>query len=1349
MLSEFVESCRDLPRESWDLEGSLAIAKKKKKKPKQKRNQLPRAMEFWDENVTVSRAPRNFPFAAEWRDPGACPMMPAEARKGQSTASGSRAADMPKDAEVMIGSCILDERNASSAPAPAQQAPKPGVPLEEEMRDDGLVLQSRDKRKEVPLEQVGKAEVGEPVPAKGPNKPVEGDFTGKTEKEYKESQRGGPTGSLSDAVNLSTAGTPLQPKPSASFLSHKGKEAKCTSPRREAFSDSVPHELQTPSASLEVAAKKMGDCEKSKEVENESFNQPSELPNEQKAAGRTKSVSLDKCMAVDFRTSEGVLKTPTDTTKMPVTPPFLPKPKEVPSLPSTKAEGFSEQPILLSAGSEAAKHPTSAEVLGRTVAADSPDKDSRKGFIALEQQTGKDLSSAQGMDRPRKKHGEGKVRKPKSCSEELLLSEDISKLTEGERADEAVKETAYPDKGRGFSARGHLSASVTHPYPTDKPKKRGSDGRSKRSERSFFQQPFVGDKMDPSSFPARSDNAVEVGVGEKGREKGCVTAECFEEIISHVTKMQRPIDQVTERSKENVGKSEVADLGALDQPFLLESGREEAKHLPAAATISKPTEVSLVSPGKEAGMASAGESVGVNPDAALVADKPRKRSSDGKRKKPERSPLGPAAVLEAGVETSSLLSTEEMAGSTKEVTLSKDKVSGLEKELLLENQTGLTKEVLEKPKMEGGSRKSLSPQPNLSGREKETSEPETVNTKDTWPMNKGKEVGRSEALLEHRAHGPTRDKPKKKSRDVKGKTAENSLERSVVLGPSNIPAAGGEVGNSEPQSFRKGKETNCSSSVTVLGELPDPAEVPAPAVPLGLEKSHASSKEKCKKMGANVPQPLLPEHKAEMYPPRGVEIPDKSEAESPAPCSGEGGLPIPEDPAVAGHASATDSDRSKKRGYNGSSKKATKAPEQPVFLESKSKRSEAEAPVGSEMGYGVEDMDLVDENRNIKNLPTVPQMLWNNKGSTSESFAQSAVTGPGDFGSVSPGFPKQTDEGARSEGLSPPQAMAEGSSKEPTSGAKEEIERQKSCEQPVSLGHKEVSKKDDPSKEAGSQGGSEAGKPHSLDRSVKRDVKSKKDKVLLSPVAKVDDKEVRTTDKKLNTDSTSSDLPQKVADSTTRPAPVGAEGTEKLEATISSGERAPANFSPGRAAIPDSKAEAAMLQVVVEALAENKAEEAGLDGGKKSEQSTGSLDSKAAEAEATGVTLTAAQATKISPEEHSHGCAQAAEEDAARGGEAHPKDTPVLKSEVDQPQDTAKEKEEESEQKAVKEAKKERVKAAEQLKGYMRPTKARGGPALPARSTAPDRERPRQPKPPGMSRQRQEKGVCLRLSWQQ
>uniref|UniRef100_A0A663MAX5 Microtubule-associated protein n=1 Tax=Athene cunicularia TaxID=194338 RepID=A0A663MAX5_ATHCN len=1366
--SEFVESCRDVPRESWDLEGSLAIVKKKKKKPKQKRNQLPRTMEFWDENVAVSKAPRNSPFAVELQKPDVCPIMPAEACKEQSIASGSRASDMPKDAKIITRSHILDEQNAFSVPAPGQQAQKPSMPLESVldaksgdvmkkerrgdslMGDDSLILQSKCKRKEVPLEQVSKTKVGESITAKGPTKPMERDFLDKNEKrEYKESKRADLTASLSEVIKIET---PLQTKPSELLLSNKEKEAESPSPRRDAFEDAVCHELLPSSGSPEAAAKKRGSCEKSKGVEKESFAQPALLEaaalsdkplNEPKAAGETKPVFSNKCMAVDFSTSEEVLKTPTDTTKMPVTPLVLPKDKEAAASQNRKADGFSEQPFLLLAESDATKHPTSPEAADRMVVADSPDKNKGKGFAELEQQTGKDPNIVHGMDRPKKKRGEGKVKKIKSFSEQVMLSEDLSRVTDGVRTDETIKETTSPDKSRGFTARGHPSGSITHAYPPDKTKKRGSEGRSKKGERSFFQQPFL--ENNPSNFPDIIPKTKEVSSSDKGRERGCVTAECFQENTSDTTKMQRPIELVKEEPKGSVGKNEIADLGALDQPFLLESRKEEAKLLAVADTISKPKEVNLINKGKEAGTTFAGESVVMNSDATLVADKLRKRCSDGKRKKNEKSPLGQTAVQDAGVETSNHPCREKVAECTKERTFGKNKVSGFERELLLENLTGITKEVLEKPEVQGGTR-NFTNQPILSGRKIETSEPEIVNAKETWPRSKGKELDTTEPLPEHEtdlavAHSPTRelvvDKPKKKGRDVKGKKAENSLEHSVVLGPGNTPAVGDKVGNIKPtQSFDKGKEADSSTSVSVLGDLTDTTKVQAPAMPLEPEKSHKTSKEKCKKMEANLQQIFLLEHKAgaEMFPPHNVEITDKSEAEGPTPCSSRGGLPILEHPAVADHTLATATDKSKKRGYDGSSKKAKNASERPVFLETKPNRSEGQPPMGSEMEYGMEDMDFVDENRNIKNFPIGPRMPWNNKGNDFESLAQTAVTGPDNTGNVSSGFPKQTEEGVRSKGL-PPEAVAEKSSKEPASDAEKETQMQKSCEQPIDLGDKEpakeVAKKDGKTKEAGSWDGGEVGKPLPLDHSIKQDIK---EKVHPSSVTEVDDKEIRTTDKKHSTDNTSSDLPQKVSDAKDRPASGGAKGVEKLEETVSSGEKDTVCISPEPGVIRESRAEAAASPAVAETLVEKRAEE----GEQSSLKHPGSLDNKAPE-EAAGLNLTAAQTTKISPKDKNKGHSQPAEEDAAHGGDAHLKDAPALKSEVDKPKDTTKEKGEECEQKAAKEAKKERVKAAEQIKGYMRPTKSRGVSTLPARSAAPDREKQRQLKPTGMSRQRQEK----------
>ncbi|XP_035175613.1 microtubule-associated protein 4 isoform X3 [Oxyura jamaicensis] len=1351
-LPELVESCRDAPRESWDWEGSLAVVKKKKKKPKQKRNQLPRAMEFWDENTAVSRAPKNSPVGGELQKPGGGPIMP------------NRASDVPKDAKIITGSPILDDPNAFSVPAPGLQAQKSSMPFEpaknrdfmptEDVRGDSWMLHSKGKRKQVPLKQGGETKPGEPATAKVLTKPVERGFPGKNEKRGSdESGCAGLQASLSEAINVSKVETPLEVKPSATLLSYKEKEAECVSPRREASSDAV--RRQTPSGSLEEAAKKRGSCEKSKGVENESFQEPAppgavapsnQPPDKPAAAEETKPVSPDKRMAVGFSTSEGTWKTPADTTKMPVTQLVVQKPEEVTSLQNRRADSFPEQPFLLAAKPDAAKHPAAAaEAADGAGVADSPDKNKGDGFIALEQQTGKDLSIAHGMDRPKKKRGEGKVKKNKSSPEQVTALEDVGKAADGVKAEETIKEASCSDKGRepGFPTRGHPSASAqTYPAKTaDKPKKRGSDGKSKKGEKGIFQQPFLESKMDLSGLPAKTDKTEEVS--DRGGERGC-SAGCFQENVSEGTKIQRPVELKPERPKENVGKSEAAAVVALDQPFFLEGRRDERKHLAMADTISTTKEVNAMAKGKEAGLTSPGEFVVTDSDAIFMPDKPRKRSSDGKRKKSEKSSYGQSAEMDTRVGASSVPNKEKVAGKTKEMTFDKDKASDLEREVLLENLTGIAKEVLEKPEEEGGDRKGSSNQPVLSGPKTETAEPETASTKETWPGTKGKEldVKTAEPLLEHGADaatacGPIRDlvtdKPKKKGREMRGKKAENSPEQSAAAGPDNIPAVGREVGNTK-QTQSKDKENDFRTLVSLLDDPSDTGRAQAPAAPLEPEKLSTNNKEKCKKVEASLEQSFLLEPKAgaEMFPLPDKETSAKSEAESPAPGSTGVGLPILEHPAVSDHSSATATDRSKKRGSEGRSKKSKNAPEQLAFLETKMNKSKVLPPMGPEMEYGMEEMDFVDENRNIKGFPIGPQMLWNNKGNYPESFAQAAVRGPDDTGNVSSGFPKHTERGTGAKELPSPEMTAEKSSKEPGPSAKEGIQIQKTPEKPDNLKHeepgKQLSKKEnDKTEETASQGGVEAGKALSPDPSVKQDIKSKQDEIYLSPVAKVDDKEIKTTDKKQITDNTSSDLPQKVAGTKHSPAPLGAKGTEKLEENVSFGEKG--------TAIPESKADAATSQVV-EALVEKKAEEVGLDGGRIREQGSakcpGSWDKKAAEAEAAGVNLPAAQITQVSPEGNSEAHPRPAEEDAA-----HLKDGPASKAAGDK--DTIKENEEESEQKAGKEAKKERVKATEQLKGYMRPTKSRGVPTLPARSAAQDQERPKQLRATGISRQRQEK----------
>ncbi|XP_048807856.1 microtubule-associated protein 4 isoform X3 [Lagopus muta] len=1221
-LPELRQSCRDAPRESWDMEGALAMGKKKKKKPKQRRNHLPRAVEFWDENTAVCRAPKSSPLAVEVQKAAVGPSVHAELL----VASGNRASDVPKDAAVMTGSHILDDPKGRVVPAPGRQGTKSSAPFKsvldeknrditraEEMRADSSMVQCEGKGK-VPSEQRGEAEVGEPIAAEVPATSV-GRFPDRDGKR----EGGEPAwaelkASPSAAIDISKVETPSEIKPSQILPSDKDKDAKGVPPKHRAPSDTS-CELQASNGSLGEAAQESG--EQNKELSNGSFQAPPPapstlLPNKPRAADGAKLASPSEREAVGLSSSEGVLKSPADATKVSVTPLMAQNPEGGTALQNRKADG-SEQPAQMegrAAPAEAARGGTAAY---------SPDRNKGNGFIAEEQQTGRDLGVAHGMDRPKKKRSEGKGRKVRGFSEGL---EDAG--TDGVRMGEVMRERPFPDKGRegGYSARGHWA---------DKPKKRGNDGRSKRGEKSFFQQPFVESKMGLNSSPDRAGTAQEVS-----HERGCVTAVCFQENTLDVTAAQRPIEGVTEEPRENAGKCEMAELGALGQQFLPAGRRDDTKHLAVADTVSKTKEVNVVGEGREAGDASPGGWVGVGSEA----DKRRKRCSDGKRKRSEKGPSGLMAVLDTGV--GAVPSKEKGTEEMKAMASGKEKVPGSERGVLLEHVTAVAKEVLEKPEGEG---RSFSHQPVLPGHK---TEPEIGNANETWRSAKCKETDVHPA--EHRAdtvmaRGPTTEMEADRPEE-KGREAEGGRGQSVAPGLGIIPAVGGEVGNAQQV---QPKENNFSASVGLPGDTSDATKAQAAAVPLEPEKLRTRDKERCQ--GAEVGPELLlePSTGAELCPPPG------SRAVS---------LPGAEHPAEVDRSS---SERSKKRGSEGGGKKPKAGPEQP--------------PVGPEMESGMEEMGFVDENRNIS-FPIGPQTLWDNQGNHVESLAWGAHGGLPSAG-----------------------VAVEESRKEPGSGDGKEVCSQTLPVQPMGVGHEEPGKEgpkkgEDGAKEPAAQCGLEADAPLSSARSAQRGVQSRKDEVLLSPVAKADDK---GTDKKQSGASTASALPREEVDAQHCPAPGGARGVGE-EGGVPSGEK-------GAVAVGNEA-----LQAAVEGLM---GKDSGGNGMGAAMESGQHPPGWGAEAEAPAVGPTAAPTSHIHPEDGGDVQRRTAEGDA---GAARPA-----------------QEQEEPDPRAAPEAKKERAKGAEQLKGYMRPTKARGQPALPARPAAPDGEKQRQLRGSAVSRPRQGK----------
>nr|XP_008171322.1 microtubule-associated protein 4 isoform X10 [Chrysemys picta bellii] len=1408
MPSEFVESQRDVPRESWDSEGSPVIVKKKKKKQKQKRNQQPRTMELGDENVEVSKAPKVPLFAAELQKPDVPFVLPAEGVKEHSTPSreGQRkgTSNVPRDAKAGTESHLLDDQNIISSPTAGQQSLKTEGPFkflldakagkvmkQEEMKDDSL-LQSKSKNKQVPLEKLEcKAEhtkMGDPASARTQTKPIEISFVDKNQKiECKHSDL---NASLSKGINLNKVETPLEAKPVEISLIDENKEIKCISPKHVAADETVPSEVQTPSGALMgETPKKRGSDEKGRKTENGFSKQPAvleiktdttNLPAAAKRVDKTKeTVSFDKSQETGSITAEPPLETAADITKVPLIPLVSDKPKEGIAGKNKKADfSFSEQPFLLETKTDTAKLPAPAE----TVDIDNRD------FTDKSKQTGFDhptVTDKLVTDKPKKRGSDGKNKKVKNSSEQPVLLEaerDPDKLPAVAKTAGKTKEIIFTDKDKepGFAIAEHSLEDMTGPSTAkvaEKPKKRSSDGKNKKAEKGYFQQPFFLEaKEDTSSLPAvmeKDDKTKKISFTDKGKETDFTTADPLLEGATATVEVQGPTTTlVTEEPKNGItGKSEKGEFNISEQPLLLETKPDVAKLPARAETISKTTEDSLMDKSKETGFTA-------DSSRALMTDKPKEKGSDRKGKKLEKSYFEQPFLLETETDTSKLPTVVEKAEKRKEMGF-----ADIGKEPIftttghqLENLTATTKVqvptmklITEKPKIKESNEKSFFEQLVPSDYKMDTAKSETrIKTKEIHSSDKGKETDFTtlEQLLEDisdaaKAHVPitelVADKPKKRCSDGKSKKLENSAEHLAVLEAKTdsvkLPAVVEEANKiKETHSTDKGKETQFTTSEHLLEDIIDTAKIQTPITPLVTGKPKENNKGNSTKADVGLEKPFLLETKvdAATLPGGADEIVDKTEAVSSTDTILEHQTMTDPSPALV-------TNKSKKRGNDGKNRKAKNASEQPVLLETKTDKSKIPPPRVTDLEYQMEEMGLVDENQNIKNFPSDHQMLWDNKGHLFTPYTQSRAVGVGVDGvgkacstdknqglaSIFPEYPVK-DEGSKVS--LPPAVVLEGTNKESSTGDKREKNKHSCYEHSVKLEGEEAGiqaftsvKEGDKIKVTSAGDKKKKGKQPSLDSPVEQDAKAGRDEVHTSILAEIDDKEISFTGEKQSTECASLEHLVKETDAIKGTIPTDAKVTDKMEGGSYAGEKAVGCISPELTVQWENKAEAVVLQVLATAEVVNKAKEAEL-GEQSFSECPVSLEKKTDAAEVASVTLREAQTEEISPTDNIKGHSEHSEGDAADKMEAGLKDFQALKSEEDNYADLPQKQIDDSGQKVVKEIKKEeRVKATEQIKGYMRPTKSRGLPTPPPRPAVQDREKPRQLKANGMNRQRQEK----------
>ncbi|XP_074918218.1 microtubule-associated protein 4 isoform X2 [Chelonoidis abingdonii] len=1407
MPSEFVESQRDVPRESWDSEGSPVIVKKKKKKQKQKRNQQPRTMELGDENVEVSKAPKVPLFAAELQKADVPFVLPAEGVKEHSAHSreGQRkgTSNVPRDAKAGTESHLVGDQNFISSPTAGQQSLKTEGPFkflldakagevmkQEEMKADSL-FQSESKNKQVPLEKLEckteHTKMGDPSSALTQTKPIEISFVDKNKKiECKHSEHSDLKVSLSKGINLNKVETPLETKPVEISLIDENKEIKCTSPKHVAADETVPSEVQTPSGTLMgEKPKKRGSDEKSRKTENGFSKEPAvleiktdttNLPAAAKRVNKTKETdSFDKSQETGSITSEPPLETATDITKVPLIPLVSDKPKEGIAGQNKKADfSFSEQPFLLETKTDTAKLRAPAETVDIT----------NIGFTDKSKQTGfdhpavTDPNMALVTDKPKKRGSDGKNKKVKNSSEQPVFMEaetDPDKLPAVAKTAGKTKEIIFTDEDTepSFAVAEHSLEDMTGPSTAkvaEKPKKRTSDGKNKKAEKGYFQQPFFLEaKEDTSSLPTvmqKDDKTEKVSFTDKGKETDFTTADHLLEGATATMKVQGPTATlVTEEPKNGItGKSEKAEFSISEQP--------DAAKLPASAeTISKTKEDSLMDKSKETGFTT-------DSSRALLSDKPKEKGSDRKGKKVGKSSFEQPFLLEAKTDTSKLPTVVEKAEKMKEMGF-----ADVGKEPIftttghqLENLTDTTKVqvptmklITEKPKIKESNEKSFFEQLVPSDYKMDTAQSETlIKTKETPFSDKGKETDFTtlEHLLEDirdiaKAHIPmtelAADKTKRCS-DGKSKKIENSAEHLAVLEAKTdsikLPAVVKEANKiKETHSTDKGQETQFTISEHLLEDITDTAKIQTPITPLVTGKPKETNKENSTKADVRSEKPFLLETKVDAATlPGGA---DKTEAVSSTDESQVAGFTILEHQMMTDPSPALVTNKSKKRGNDGKNREAKNASEQPVLLETKIDKSKIQPPIVTDLEYQMEEMGLVDENQNIKNFPSEHQMLWDNKGHLFTPFTQSGAVGVDrvdkacsidknqGLASIFPEYPVK-DEGWKVP--VPPAVVWEGTNKESSTGDKREKNKHSHYEHSVTLEGEDAGvqafasvKEGDEIKVTSAGDKKKKGKRPSLDSPVKQDAKAGRDEVHTSILAEIDDKGISFTGEKQSTECASLEHLVKETDAMKGTIPTDAKVTDKMEGSSSAGEKDVGCISPELTVQWENKAEAVVLQVLGTTEVVNEAKEAEL-GEQSFSECPVSLEKKTDAAEVASVTLRDAQTEEISPTDKIKGHSEHSEGDAADKMKAGLKDFQALKSEEDKYADLPQKQIDGSGQKVVKETKKEaRVKATEQIKGYMRPTKSRGLPTPPPRPAVQDREKPRQLKANGMSRQRQEK----------
>ncbi|XP_032153803.1 microtubule-associated protein 4 isoform X5 [Sapajus apella] len=623
-----LEPQRDLGRESWDIESTPMMMKKKKKKPKQKRYSQPRAGGPWNDDNADK--PKGHPFPADTQKAGVLPSQPTTMSTEYGLVSGE---NLKRECVVDSSAARLVAENFVSDSlriplCPSEEPPETAVSSQSTLRGDEeskgnkSVPQSQDKKLLKQLEYkpqpaphlkipVDKSQLVGPLNLKGPLAEVSAyNVETHLDSTLKESCCPLLDQEVMGIVLKPTAAKELPNLIASNLLecnlkegNSESKMTKLQNVKQKVFPEGAGEDKELKKEAFPKQRQEIS-IFTSEQLQGQVMVQVPGLENEpfKRMAGDGKSRK--------GRGSSGKMRTD-----------------------SGKVKAKSELPFLLDSQKEGRAVLIQSEPVPKTEGMATQDKSEELGLNYSKQPgTMSDLMEAAVIGEPK----ETTQLKVADTLQALIPLESKSDMTQtsGVRTEtgDGVKDMSVSNQSK--EGKCPWKDHETAPWISEKPKKRGNEGKSRKFRNNYSTQPAKMERKEEIlNPPFEGKDGVAGSIPHKSKELGLTFPKTHDLLFSHIA--GTPTVKAVDRKCGNVEVNFV-ELGTLE-----ESKTSTVKASAVTEPAAKVTDVSCQEQIQGAGFVPSVVSEENETDAAnrhtAVADKPSKRSNDGKSKKVKNS----------------------------------------------------------------------------------------------------------------------------------------------------------------------------------------------------------------------------------------------------------------------------------------------------------------------------------------------------------------------------------------------------------------------------------------------------------------------------------------------------------------------------------------------------------------------------------------------------------------------------------------------------------------------------------------------------------------------------------------